>query len=96
MKTPENDNYLQQELRLAQLEIKLLREQLLKATEAEQRARAEAEKSPEQPAKSAAVSNNHDKSPNDFASNDAKAVHPRVLYVEDSAANLCHMRPVLS
>ena len=48
MKTPENENPHQHELRLAQLEIKLLREQLLKATEAKQKEREQAEKFAEQ------------------------------------------------
>ena len=39
MKTPKNDDHLQQELRVAQLEIKMLREQLLKVSEAAQLAR---------------------------------------------------------
>ena len=85
MKTPENDNPLQNQLRLAQLEIKLLREQLLKAPE---RLHAETKKSAEQTAAPASATNNyHTKSPNDSASDRAPSGNPRVLYVEDSAAN---------
>ena len=91
MKTPENDNYLQQELRLAQLEIRLLREQLLKANEAAQRAPVP----PEQPAKSTTTSEQRQLSPNDSKLNGASSGNRRVLYVEDSAANFQLVETIL-
>ncbi len=50
MRTPENDESAQQALRLAQLEIKLLREQLLKSMNETQAAREEAQKRTQPPA----------------------------------------------
>ncbi len=49
MRTPENDESAQQALRVAQLEIKLLREQLLKSMNETQAAREEAQKQTQSP-----------------------------------------------
>lgn len=50
MRTPENDESAEQALRLAQLEIKLLREQLLKSMNETQAAREEAQRQTQPPA----------------------------------------------
>ncbi|MBA3834073.1 MAG: response regulator [Chthoniobacterales bacterium] len=92
MRTPENDESAQQALRVAQLEIKLLREQLLKSMNETQAAREEAQKQtgspvpkvpapvpPAAPTQAAAI---------DFKLPAATCARDRqVLCVEDSAAN---------
>jgi len=84
MKTPENDDRLQKELQLAQLEIKTLREQLLKASEVARQPRESEEKPPIE-----------EESPNDVASNGATSHNRRVLYVEDSEANFRLIETIL-
>ena len=106
MKTPENAERLEQELRLAQLEIKALREQLLKAGEAPQRPGESEEKLPERllaetlgkpaPAPVAAVPAIEHNAPNEVASNGATSANRRVLYVEDSEPNFRLIESILS
>src|SRR5690242_15194970 len=97
----ENDDRLRQELRLAQLEIKVLREQLLKSAQDAQRAREQMEelsarlapaKGPEKkiiPLPQRAMG--------PATTNGAKQHDgpPRVLYVEDSEPNFRLMENVL-
>jgi len=91
-----NDDQLRQELRLAQLEIKMLREQLLKAVQDAQRSRGQREEpvAPGPPAKSA-------KSvvvpmlPKGSKPGTSTNGHPRVLYVEDSEPNFRLVENVL-
>ena len=97
----ENDDRLRQELRLAQLEIKVLREQLLKSAQEAQRVREQMEelsvrlapgKTQEKkiiplPQQEAAPATANDAKPNDGP--------PRVLYVEDSEPNFRLMENVL-
>lgn len=91
-----NDDQLRQELRLAQLEIKMLREQLLKAVQDAQRSRGQSEEpvAPGPPAKSA-------KSvvvpmlPKGSKPGTSTNGHPRVLYVEDSEPNFRLVENVL-
>ena len=88
-----NDDQLRQELRLAQLEIKMLREQLLKAVQDAQRSRGQSDE-PVAPAKSA-------KSvvvpmlPKGSKPGTSTNGHPRVLYVEDSEPNFRLVENVL-
>ena len=103
MKTPDNDERLQEELRLAQLEIKALRAQLLKASEAAQRPPENGEELPERlpqetQGKSAAapIAAIEHHSPDDTASNGATSVNQRVLYVEDSEANFRLVESILN
>ena len=96
MKTPENDDRLQKELQLAQLEIKTLREQLLKASEAPQPTRESEEKLPERSAQGTLEKAVEDDSPNDIASNGANSHNQRVLYVEDSEANFRLIESILN
>ena len=91
-----NDDQLRQELRLAQLEIKMLREQLLKAVQDAQRSRGRSEEPvapcpAEPPAKSVIVAM-PSKESKPRASNNG---HPRVLYVEDSEPNFRLVEKVL-
>ena len=92
MKTA-NDDQLRQELRLAQLEIKMLREQLLKAVQDAQRSRGQSEEpvAPGTPAKSAVVP----LLPKGSKSGTSTNGHPRVLYVEDSEPNFRLVENVL-
>jgi len=91
-----NDDQLRQELRLAQLEIKMLREQLLKAVQDAQRSRGQREEpvAPGPPAKSAksVVVPMLPKGSKPVTSSNA---HPRVLYVEDSEPNFRLVENVL-
>ena len=91
-----NDDQLRQELRLAQLEIKMLREQLLKSVKDAQRSRDQSQEPAAPgpaapPAKSVIVP---------MLSNGSKPVastngNPRVLYVEDSEPNFRLVESVL-
>jgi CheY-like chemotaxis protein len=103
MKTSDNDDRLQEELRLAQHEIKALREQLLKASEAAPRSRENGEKPPERlpqetfvpPAAAPTAAIEHG-SPDGITSNGASSANRRVLYVEDSEANFRLIESILS
>lgn len=91
MKT-DNDDRLRQELRLAQLEIKVLREQLLKSVQEAQRVRDEIEElaremRPAKPEESVIVPMVSAKPPNGSKPNAPAGKKPRVLYVEDSEPN---------
>ena len=91
-----NDDKLRQELRLAQLEIKMLREQLLKAVRDAQRSRGQSEepvapRPAEPPANSVPVPPLPKRSKPGASAND----HPRVLYVEDSEPNFRLVESVL-
>jgi CheY-like chemotaxis protein len=91
-----NDDKLRQELRLAQLEIKMLREQLLKSVQDAQRSRGQREEpvapGPTEPsAKSVTVPMLSNRS-KPVASTNGK---PRVLYVEDSEPNFRLVESVL-
>ncbi len=96
MKT-ENPDHLRQELRLAQLEIKVLREQLLKSVQEAQQARdpcepAEAPRE-ETPAPKSVIIPMH---PNGAAPKaQSNGRHPRVLYVEDSEPNFRLVESIL-
>ena len=91
-----NDDQLRQELRLAQLEIKMLREQLLKSVEDAQRSRDRSEEpaapgSGAPPAKSVIVP----KLPSGFEPGASSNGNLRVLYVEDSEPNFRLVESVL-
>ena len=88
-----NDDQLRQELRLAQLEIKMLREQLLKAVQDAQRSRGQNEEpvTPGPPAKSVVVP----MLPKGSKPGTSTNAHPRVLYVEDSEPNFRLVENVL-
>ena len=91
-----NDDKLRQELRLAQLEIKMLREQLLKSVRDAQRSRGQSEEPvapepAEPPANSVTVPMLPKASKPGASTND----HPRVLYVEDSEPNFRLVESVL-
>src|SRR5689334_22462555 len=96
MKT-DNDDRLRQELRLAQLEIKVLREQLLKSAQEAQRTREEMEQlsrrliveEPPKPVRPAAKKNG---APPNTAEQKGQ---PRVLCVEDSEPNFRMIESVL-
>jgi CheY-like chemotaxis protein len=102
MNTSDNDDRSRQELRLAQLEIKVLREQLLKSAQEAQRARDELEELTKEIAPSA-----HEKSvivpmtpkesttPHASPSAPLRNGRPRVLYVEDSEPNFRLIENVL-
>jgi CheY-like chemotaxis protein len=101
MKT-ENDDQLRQELRLAQLEIKILREQLLKAVQEAQQTQDEVH----QPAECAVTQPPERKVVVPMVPNDSTAPsvlpavprhngHPRVLCVEDSEPNFRLLENVL-
>ena len=85
MQTSENGDPAQEALRLAQLEIKLLREQLLKANDAAKKARASAEEV-------AAAST----APGPPATNgEVRAKQRHVLCIEDSEANFQLIQAIL-
>jgi len=96
MKT-DNDDRLRQELRLAQLEIKVLREQLLKSAQEAQRTREQMEELSrrlivEEPPKPVPpVLTPNETAPNEPSNNG----HPRVLCVEDSEPNFRLIESVL-
>ena len=101
MKT-ENDEHLRQELRLAQLEIKVLREQLLKSVQDTQRSRA----SLEEPAPAGAavpaaesvivqMTSDEPGTPNGSERAARANGNPRVLYVEDSEPNFRLIESIL-
>lgn len=90
----QNDDRLRQELRLAQLEIKVLREQLLKSVQEAQRAREEMEARAEadvpetaEPRVILPMTPNDGEAPGDSAVPQPNGGRPRVLYVEDSEPN---------
>jgi CheY-like chemotaxis protein len=92
MKTSDNDDRFRQELRLAQLEIKVLREQLLKTAQEAQRARDEMQELAKElapTAKSVIVSMTPKEShpPNGSHATAPHNGNPRVLCVEDSEPN---------
>ena len=91
-----NEDQLRQELRLAQLEIKMLREQLLKSVKDAQRSSDQSqEPAPPGPAAPNAESvkvATPSKAPKSDASTSG---HPRVLYVEDSEPNFRLVENVL-
>jgi CheY-like chemotaxis protein len=90
----QNDDRLRQELRLAQLEIKVLREQLLKSVQEAQRAREEMEARAEADVPETAeprvilplIPDDSD-APGDSTVPQPNGGRPRVLYVEDSEPN---------
>jgi CheY-like chemotaxis protein len=84
-----NDDQLRQELRLAQLEIRMLREQLLKAVQDARRSRDQGEEPAASPAKSAIVPivPNEPGTPHDSESGARASGSPRVLCFEDSEPN---------
>jgi CheY-like chemotaxis protein len=101
MKT-ENDDHLRQELRLAQLEIKVLREQLFKSVQEAQRSRALLEEpATPGPDKSPAESVIISMTPNENGSSNGSGAsargngRPRVLYVEDSEPNFRLIESIL-
>ena len=101
MKT-ENDDRLRQELRLAQLEIKVLREQLLKSVQEVQRTQEEMQDLAERvPPKSPEKLVVLPKAPNDSPDpNELQAIapagrNPRVLCVEDSEPNFRLLENIL-
>jgi CheY-like chemotaxis protein len=101
MKT-ENDDHLRQELRLAQLEIKVLREQLFKSVQDAQRARAPLEEPAtpgpaEPPAESVIIpmTPNENGSSNGSGAGARANGRPRVLYVEDSEPNFRLIESIL-
>jgi CheY-like chemotaxis protein len=97
MNTSDNDDRSRQELRLAQLEIKVLREQLLKSAQDAQRARDELEEltreiAPTTPAKSVIVPMTPSHGSPSAPPCNGK---PRVLCVEDSEPNFRLIENVL-
>jgi CheY-like chemotaxis protein len=103
MKT-ENIDLLRQELRLAQLEIKVLREQLLKSVREAQQVREQLEDQapttpdsapPEEPNSTAAESVIIPMSRHESTSNEHTKSQPRVLYVEDSEPNFRLVQSIL-
>lgn len=92
-----NNDQLRQELRLAQLEIRMLREQLLKAVQDAQRSRDQGEESVTPPAKSVIVPMvpNEAGAPNGSEPGAGANGNPRVLYVEDSEPNFRLVESVL-
>jgi CheY-like chemotaxis protein len=98
MRTSDNDDRTRQELRLAQLEIKVLREQLLKAAQEAQRARDELEEETARRAQKAAErSVIVPMKPNGNGSPSAagQVQNPRVLCFEDSEPNFRLIEHVL-
>ncbi|MEO5717712.1 MAG: response regulator [Chthoniobacterales bacterium] len=96
MKT-ENPDHLRQELRLAQLEIKVLREQLLKSVPETPPSRDTVEQTeaaaPEAPATRSVII---PMKPNGAVSKPhSNGYHPRVLYVEDSEPNFRLVESIL-
>ena len=101
MKT-DNDDRLQQELRLAQLEIKVLREQLLKSVQEAQRTQEEMQElaervAPGSPEKLVVVPMvpNESPTPNGLPAVASPHGNPRVLCVEDSEPNFRLIENVL-
>ncbi len=101
MKT-ENDDRLRQELRLAQLEIKVLREQLLKSVQEAQRTQEEMQElaervAPRSPEKLVVVPivPNDSPAPNGLQAIAPPDRNPRVLCVEDSEPNFRLIENVL-
>ena len=101
MKT-ENDDRLKQELRLAQLEIKVLREQLLRSVQEAQRAQDEMQElaergAPKPPEKKVVVPMvpNDSPTPNGLHAVPRSNGHPRVLCVEDSEPNFRLLENIL-
>jgi CheY-like chemotaxis protein len=101
MKT-DNDDSLKQELRLAQLEIKVLREQLLKSVQEAQRTQEEMQELAERVAPKAAeklvvvpIVPNDSPAPNGLQAVPRNAGNPRVLCVEDSELNFRLIEEVL-
>ncbi len=101
MKTPENDESAQEALRLAQLEIKLLRAQLMKAMDQAQAVREDLPKETERPA-AKAPEPTPAAAPTQTAMIDfqfpvaaPRAGHRQVLCVEDSAANFQLIEDIL-
>jgi CheY-like chemotaxis protein len=95
MKT-DNDDRLRQELRLAQLEIKVLREQLLKSAQEAQRTREQMDELSrrlvvEEPPKQVPVVKQNGAPPDESSNNG----QPRVLCVEDSEPNFRLIESVL-
>jgi CheY-like chemotaxis protein len=102
MDTPDNTDRARQELRLAQLEIKVLREQLLKAAQEAQRARDELGEETARRARKAAersvivqMTPNGAASPNGSPPKAGKVLNPRVLCFEDSEPNFRLIEQVL-
>ena len=102
MKTTDNGDHMRQELRLAQLEIKVLREQLLKSVKDAQRARDEMQEladrvAPRTSEKSIIVPMvpNESAAPLATTSDAPNGDSPRVLYVEDSEPNFRLIENVL-
>jgi len=97
----ENDDRLRQELRLAQLEIKVLREQLLKSAQEAQRTREQMEELSARVAPTKGPQRKviplPQKEVSSASANGAKRRDgpPRVLYVEDSEPNFRLMENVL-
>jgi len=91
-----NDDQLRQELRLAQLEIKMLREQLLKSVKDARRSSDQSQEpaapSPAAPNAQAVIVPMLPNGPKSVASTNGK---PRVLYVEDSEPNFRLVENVL-
>ena len=102
MKT-ENIDHLRQELRLAQLEIKVLREQLLKSVQEAQRVREQLEGQAPAAQDSAATEEVDTStesviipmSRHEATGNDHTEGQPRVLYVEDSEPNFRLVQSIL-
>ena len=99
---PDNDDRIKQELRLAQLEIKVLREQLLKSIQEAQRTQEEMQElaervAPKSPEKSVVVPlvPIDSTAPNGLHSVPRPAGNPRVLCVEDSEPNFRLLENVL-
>jgi CheY-like chemotaxis protein len=101
MKT-ENDDRLKQELRLAQLEIKVLREQLLKSVQEAHRVQEEMQELAERVAPTSLEKKvvvpmvpNDSPAPSELQSVPCNAKNPRVLCVEDSEPNFRLLENVL-
>jgi CheY-like chemotaxis protein len=102
MKMKTNDDHLRQELRLAQLEIKLLREQLLKSVQEAQKSRGDAVEeaaapvAPEPP-KSVIIpiQPNEQRTDDQPEAGARRNGHSRVLYVEDSEPNFRLIESIL-
>lgn len=101
MSTPENEDPNQQALRLAQLEIKMLREQLLQAIEQAKTARAETSAQTERPASTPPSIVPRAAAPEKEIEGNVHEVNFRpdrqeVLCVEDSEANFQLIQTILS
>lgn len=92
----ENDDHLAQELRLAQLEIKVLREQLRTSIQDAQRIREHLPETPSPEPPSVIVPMAPDNPPGSGKNDSALGnVPPRVLYVEDSEPNFRLIESIL-